>query len=119
MINVFRVAMLPILLCLAVSLPASGRKDNKNNGVQDENGPVIRVSGSVRLVGNEPFTQLVISGQDQQWYIERDDEPKLKDLQHRTVTVEGIETVVSLTFANGHPAGERRTLSKIKIISVQ
>jgi hypothetical protein len=43
----------------------------------------------------------------------------LKDLQYRTVVVEGVETVVELRFANGLSAGERRTLREIKIISVE
>jgi len=42
----------------------------------------------------------------------------LHDLQHRTVTVEGVETVTELYFANGLSAGARRELKNIKIIAV-
>jgi len=80
---------------------------------------VVQVTGIVRLVGSSLFQELVITGSDNEWYIEKEDRDKLHDLQHRTVTVEGIETVTELKFANGTPAGQRRELRKIKIITVQ
>ena len=104
------------LICLTALLPAWGNRENDT--VQEKKPLPVRVTGRVRLVGNEPFPVLVITGHDMQWYINEADVSKLKDLQHRTVTVEGIETVEQLTYANGLPAGERHTLSKIKIISV-
>jgi hypothetical protein len=119
----FRLILLPFLLCLAMILPAWGRKD-KSAPVQEEHNAsqqntVVRVTGTVRLVGSEPFPELVITGTDKQWYIDKDDEHLLKNLQHRTVTVEGIESVIALTFANGLSAGERRMLRNIRIISVE
>jgi hypothetical protein len=84
-----------------------------------EKDSTVRVTGTVRLVGSSPVSEVVITGQDGQWYIAKEDERKLTDLQYRTVTVEGIETVEELTFANGRSAGKKRTLSKIKIIAIQ
>ena len=110
-----QIVLLLLFLCLAsVFMPkvlsAWGRR---------EKDPIVEVTGVVRLVGSAPMSELVITGDEMEWYVAREDERKLWDLQHRTVTVEGIETVTQLTFANGFPAGERRTLRKIKIISVQ
>jgi hypothetical protein len=79
----------------------------------------VQVTGRVRLVGGGPIPEIVITGQDREWYVSREDEHLLKELQHRTLTVEGFETVVELRFANGLPAGQRRTLKDIKIISVE
>ena len=79
---------------------------------------MVQVTGIVRLTGSGPVSELVITGQDGQWFIAKEDERKLKDLQHRTVTVQGAETVEELTFANGRPAGKRRILSRIKIIAI-
>ena len=101
------------LCCLAAILVAGGGNKDK---VKDN---LMEVSGRVRLVGNEPFTELVISGADKEWYIEREEAYKLKDLQHRTVTVEGEETVIERRFANGEIAGIRRELRNIKVISVE
>jgi hypothetical protein len=75
----------------------------------------VRVSGRVRLVGSALFPQLVISGEDREWYIEKEEESKLLDLQQRIVTVEGTESYTELRFANGSPAGRRYTLRNIKV----
>ena len=125
--SAFRFALAPLFFYLAATLPAWGKKEaasvppaeNKSVVVQDENGTHVQVSGRVRLVGNEPFPELVITGPDKEWYIDKEDESKLKDLQHRTVIVEGTETVEQLTYANGRSAGERRTLKNIRIVAVQ
>ena len=77
----------------------------------------VTVTGRVRLVGNAPFSELIITAEKGDWYIERDEEYKLMDLQQQMVTVEGSETVMELKFASGVSAGERRTLKNIKIIS--
>ena len=129
--------IIPLLFCLTVTLPAWGKKE-KGIELQDiyvmdkeleAEGPeaeepkaeekIIQAQGTVRLVGNEPFTNIVISAQNTEWYIEKKDEHLLKNLQHQTVIVEGTETVKKLMFASGIPAGERRTLKDIIIISIE
>ena len=108
---------MPLLLfCLAAVLYAGGNREGKSSTAP---GAVVQVSGRVRLVGSDPFPDLVITGPGREWYIDKGDEHKLRDLQQRIVTVEGAETVKELTFANGSPAGERRTLKNIRIISVE
>jgi len=102
-----------VFLCLAMSLPAFGSKD-KNNGKTS----VVRVTGVVRLVGTALFPELIIDNSQTAWYIAKEEMKKLNDLQHRTVTVEGEETVTELKFGNGMSAGTRRDLKNIKIISV-
>ena len=99
-----------LFLCLSMALEAGAGK---------EKSAVVRVTGIVRLVGSAPMSEIVITGETEQWYIARKEARKLMDLQHRIVTIEGAETVVEMQLANGTPAGERRTLSKIKIISIQ
>jgi hypothetical protein len=76
----------------------------------------VRVSGLVRLVGTGLFPQVVITGEDREWYIDREEESALLDFQQQTVTVEGTETYQDLRFANGLPAGRRYTLKNIRII---
>jgi len=108
------------------SLPVIELKTPPSNEVLDTV-RVVQVTGIVRLVGNEPLTDLVISGHEtseektstaKTWYIARDERSKLHNLQHSTVTVEGEEIVRELTFASGLPAGIRRDLSNIKIITI-
>ena len=99
-----------LFLCLAAVLPAGGKKEKST---------IVQVTGRLRLVGSGPAAELVITGQDREWYVAKGDQDKLKDFQHRIVTVEGAETITELKFANGMSAGERRTLKNIKIITIE
>ena len=99
-----------LLFCFTMSLPAGGGREKST---------IVKVTGTVRLVGSSPVSEIVISGESGQWYIAREEAHKFMDLQHQTITVEGAETVEKLTLANGQPAGERRTLKKTKLVSVK
>jgi hypothetical protein len=112
--SVYRIALLLLFISLAVLLAADGEEKSDTGQYA-----FIQVSGRVRLVGNEPFTELVITGADKEWYIAEDEGYKLKDLQHNSVTVKGIETVMPLIAASGVLVGERRILSNIEIIKVE
>jgi hypothetical protein len=127
-LRVFVLALL--FLGLAAALPALAKKEAKGDAEQDnvalntgvtamEQNPLVQVTGRVRLVGNEPFTELVITGENRDWHIEKDEQYKLRDLQQRTVTVEGIETVTSLQWASGLPAGNRYSLKDIRILKLE
>jgi len=107
----------PLFLCLAASLPAFGAKE-KDSAKAAPAVTVVRVTGIVRLVGTANFPELLIDNSQMSWYIAKDEMNKLRDLQHRTVTVEGEETVTELKFGNGLSAGLRRDLKNIRIISV-
>ena len=124
-----------LFLCLNSLLPAWGRKEasqpEEKVNMQESAAQVepqsgepnvphpVRVSGTVRVVGSSLFSELVVTGQEMEWYITPEEDYLLNDLQHQTVIIEGEETVTVLKFANGHIAGERRTLSNIKIVAIQ
>jgi len=97
------------LLLIPALLPARGGKEKTKT---------VQVTGIVRLVGNEPFSEIVISNSDNIWYIPRDERYKLHDLQYQTVTVEGEETITELKFANGQSAGTRRELRNLRVITI-
>jgi len=130
------------LLISVTVLYAGGNKDKNNSSQQDTQlrpvvemdlnrtipraspeeiyeGKSIRVTGRVRLVGNEPFTELVITGEGASWYIAHDEREKLHLLQHRTVTVDGEESTREIWFAGGQYAGLRRDLKNITIVSIE
>jgi hypothetical protein len=77
---------------------------------------LITVQGRVRLVGNGSQMELVITGEDREWYIDRKEWDNFMKLQQQIVTVQGQETFVDLTFANGMPAGRRYILKNITLI---
>ena len=91
---------------------------NPSLSVEGQN-PIVQVTGRVRLVGNEPFPELVITGTEREWHIEKSEEYKLRDLQQRVIIVEGIETVTNLQWASGLPAGQRYSLKEIRIIRIE
>jgi hypothetical protein len=101
-------------LCVTMLMPALGSKEKDT-----AKSSVVQVSGTVRLVGTSLFPEIVITGADNEWYVDKEEMPKLHDFQHRVVTVEGEETVEELRFANGLSAGIRRTLRKIRVISIE
>jgi len=107
-----------LFLCLAASLSAFGAKE-KDDGKTAPAGTVVQVTGIVRLVGTAVFPELLIENSQTSWYVARDEMDKLRDLQHKKVTVTGEETVTELKFGNGLSAGTRRDLKNIKIITIE
>jgi hypothetical protein len=88
-------------------------------GGEQETSEVVKVTGVVRLVGTGNFPQIVITTQDKEWYVAKEDADKLHDLQQQKVTVEGEGTEKELKFANGRSAGMRYELRNVKIISIE
>jgi hypothetical protein len=99
-----------LMICLASPLCPLGKKEKP---------VVIQVTGIVRLTGSDLFQELVIANGQDSWYIANREMAALKNLQHKTVTVSGEETVTELTFASGLSAGRRCELKNITIISIE
>lgn len=87
------------------------------SSVQDSR--LVQITGVVRLVGSSMFSELVITTAEGDYYVASDDRYLLHDLQQRTVTVEGDETLSELRFAGGQSAGTRRHLRNVRIIEAQ
>jgi hypothetical protein len=96
----------------SLAMGLGGREKTEDTGTRERQ---VQVSGRVRLVGGGPFPQMVITGEDREWYIEKEEESKLLEFQQQLVTVEGTESYRDLTFANGSPAGRRYTLRDVKV----
>ncbi|HOF35019.1 MAG TPA: hypothetical protein PK624_13665 [Spirochaetota bacterium] len=77
---------LPLLsLCmLACSACASGKPKAIYN-----DGEKVSVTGTIKLVGNEPMSKLVISTENAQIILPRQMKDSLKNLMGKTVTAEG------------------------------
>lgn len=82
-----------------------------------QNNSRIRLEGTLRLVGNEPFTSLILTdsgGQD--WYIDAKDQKELLLLQQQHVVIEGTLTVKKMILADGRELPDRKIVSDITII---
>jgi hypothetical protein len=102
-----RFLLILLLLLSAVTLMGLSRQENNHK---------VQITGRVRLVGSALFAELVISNDEREWYVDKKEQKKLWDLQQQIVTVEGEESSMELTFANGTSAGTRYSLKNIKIL---
>jgi hypothetical protein len=116
------VTMLSLILA-AVPLTALGGSDSS---ARDQEAaargtaagePLLQIRGRVRLVGNMPFPQLVISDEEHDWYLEGADEALLRGYEQQIVHVEGHPEYHDLILANGQKIGTRCLLRNIKIIA--
>jgi hypothetical protein len=77
---------------------------------------MVEISGRVRLVGSEPFPDLVITGEDgQDWYPEGPSRQALRSFEQRIIRVRGRVELRELVLANGHSLGFRRFLLDVEI----
>jgi hypothetical protein len=64
-------------------------------------------------VGNEPFTELVLSDDDgNDWYIDRESRKSLERYQHQELTLRGEAEYREIFLADGRRLGIRRCLWK-------
>ncbi|MDR3166777.1 MAG: hypothetical protein LBT93_02440 [Treponema sp.] len=80
----------------------------------------LQIRGRVRLVGNMPFSRLVISDDaDRDWYLEGEDRELLAPYEQQTLTVIGRTEYEDIILANGQKAGVRRFLRDVRLLSVE
>jgi hypothetical protein len=89
-------------------------------GVGDKHGVgggEIVLTGRVRLVGNMPFPEFVISEESgEDWHVVPEEMDKFKGLEHQSVTVSATYKIVDMILADGKKIGVRRILSNITIV---
>ncbi len=110
-----------LLLLAALPLSASGLFDGKKSKEADwersRSGDKVELSGTVRLVGSEPFTELVITdGEGRDWYVDEGSRALLAALEHRPVRVSGTVTRKEMKLANGTKLPDRRNLADIALL---
>jgi hypothetical protein len=85
---------------------------------QAAEGQVLTVTGTVRLVGNEPFTELVLTdGAGNDWYVAEEGRSLLVPWQHRPVTVRGKVRLLEMVLANGRVLGKRRIIMAPELLT--
>jgi hypothetical protein len=78
---------------------------------------VVEVTGRVRLVGNVPFAELVITdANEQDWYIDTDSRSVVAAYEQRVVIVQGSLELVDMVLANGRRIGTRHILRDVRLI---
>jgi hypothetical protein len=123
--KIFRaVVVAGFIMALPVQVFSFGKRDTKQ--IPDAplyetavSGQTVEVSGLVRLVGSEPFPDMVLADTDEHiWYIAPGDRKILSSYEQRTVTIRGTVELMEMVLANGKSLGTRRILSDISIVKV-
>ena len=110
-----------LLFCCAGMLFAQnsqreGAAPDKKIGT-DMNGNHVYVQGRVRQVGNMPFTEIVITDDDENdWYISAKEKNILENITSARITVEGTAYINEIYLADGRYVGLRRRLENIKLV---
>jgi hypothetical protein len=77
----------------------------------------VELIGRVRLLGSEPFPDLVITGEDGvDWYLEGPSRRTLQPREQRTVRIRGRLELREMVLANGRSLGFRRFLQDVEIL---
>ncbi|ULQ60559.1 hypothetical protein K7I13_04520 [Brucepastera parasyntrophica] len=80
-------------------------------------GQVVEITGRIRLVGNEPFPQLVLTDMDSNdWFISDESRKLLAGYEQQTVSVRGRVELLEMKLANGSVVGTRRILADITVL---
>ncbi|MDR2096579.1 MAG: hypothetical protein LBP76_13845 [Treponema sp.] len=81
-------------------------------------GQLVEVTGIIRVVGNEPFSEIVITEEGQQtWYLEEESRALLGRYRQRKIAVRGTVELQEITLANGRYLETRRILKDVSLIS--
>jgi hypothetical protein len=80
-------------------------------------GDLVELVGRVRLLGSEPFPDLVLtSGDGGDWYLEGPARRALQSYEQRIVRVRGRVELREMVLANGRSLGFRRFLADAELI---
>jgi hypothetical protein len=88
------------------------------SGAPVREGDWLELEGLVRLIGGEPFTDLVLTGADgQDWYLEGPARRLLRACERQNVRVRGRVELREMVLANGRSLGLRRGLSDVTLLA--
>jgi hypothetical protein len=83
-------------------------------------GDLVELEGRVRLLGSDPFPDLVLtSGDDEDWYLEGPSRRALQSYEQRIVRVRGRVELREMVLANGRSLGFRRFLADVELVGCQ
>ncbi|MDR2842956.1 MAG: hypothetical protein LBV52_07130 [Spirochaetaceae bacterium] len=105
-------------LLSAVFICGINAMGNSDSGAGKDGESVI-ISGTVRIVGSEPFTEIVVTDENgTDWFIDSAEKNKLYKYQGTTVNVKGNLYLTDIVLADGNKIGVRRTLKNVSIIRI-
>jgi hypothetical protein len=77
----------------------------------------IEISGVLRLVGNEPFTRLVVSGEDgKDYFLHNSEKETLRRFIGSKIRVKGTLIITKILTADGKDLGDEYNLDNMEIV---
>lgn len=105
---------------VAAAVFSLGNRDGEVQGAGSgglKDGQTVTVTGTLRRVGNEPFSRLVVTDADGlDWYLAQEDEAAVALREQRQVSVEGTLRLLPMILANGKKLPDRRELTKVRLL---
>jgi len=109
--------MIQILLLLTLLPMMSSYSLGQKDSELAQQGQSLRLEGIIRLVGNEPFTSLVLTdaaGVD--WYISNNEKETILPFLQQQVTIEGTVKIQKQVLANGKELPDKKIIENIKVL---
>ena len=79
--------------------------------------PQIEVIGILRLVGNEPFTRFIVSGEDgKNYFLQTPEKNSLRKFIGAKIRVKGTLKTTKMTAADGKELGDENVLSNLEFV---
>ena len=117
----FLTRLVLLLIFMLFFLPGclSGQSGGEKSAASDAEGGQgqrVQLSGTLRRVGAEPFSHLVLTTEDKvDWYIDAASEQLVSAYEQQHLTLSGIATERELILANGRHIGSRKELHSVEL----
>ena len=119
-ICLFFIVSAAVFSCGSTEKSEKNKNSKINSGIYNSavSGQIVEITGKVRLVGSEPFSEMVITEAGKyDWYIENTEDRKLiSSHQQEIVTIRGTVILKEMILADGKKLGSRKILSGISLI---
>jgi hypothetical protein len=118
-----RLFLFALLISAALPLHALGGKETasdtpaKSPSQPAPEAEPLTVTGTIRILGHEPFPELVITDEEgSDWYLDGDIVKEARPYQHQELTVRGRPEYKEMKLANGMSMGTRCFLRDAVIV---
>jgi len=106
-----------ITACAGKTAQAENRAGRQLSWETAKEGDEGVVSGTIRRVGNEPFTYLILTDADKKnWRLDKDAQRLLRAYEMKRVRISGVVTLRKRIFADGKRLPDLKELTHVKIL---
>jgi hypothetical protein len=112
---IFRISFLILNLLMVLAVEGSPSRESQKpeqSHAEQTSGEIIEVTGTLRLVGNEPFTRLaLIDSQQTIYYLDSSPKSEIRTYIGNRIWIQGTLRRKKITLADGKPLEDELILS--------